>query len=158
MDETNGGAAWLQQLVGEWTYSFRTADDSEYPGATATGTETVRAVGEHFVVVENDGCADDGTLTRSVTLLGYEPDNGRFSGALAGTAVATLFVYDGRLSEDARSLLLETSGPAMTEGNATDRYRDLLQWVDENTRFTAAEVFLDGAWKEFMRTTYRRTR
>lgn len=158
MNETNSGTAWLQRLVGEWTYSFRTADDSEYPGATATGMEIVRAVSDQFVVIENDGSAGDGTVTRSVTLLGYEPDNNRFTGAVAGTAAAMLFVYDGKLSEDGRSLLLETSGPAMTEGNTTDRYRDVLQVIDGNIRSTAAEVFQDGGWKEFMRTTYRRKR
>lgn len=149
---------WLQQLLGEWTYTFRTAEDSDHPGATATGTETVRAISGAFVAVENTGASEqDGSESRSVTLIGYEAEAGRFTGAVASTAVASLFVYAGGLSDDGQALLLETVGPAMTEGQTMDRYRDVIRIVDADRRFTAAEVWQDGAWKEFMRTEYRRT-
>ena len=81
--------AWLQQLLGEWTYTFRTADDSDHPGATASGAETVRSISEHFVAVENTGRSDnDDQSSHSITLIGYEPDAERFTGAVAGTAVS----------------------------------------------------------------------
>jgi hypothetical protein len=149
-------AAWLQQLIGEWRYTLRTADDSEHPGFVAKGTEVVRRIGDHFVAIENSGPSDDGSSSHAVTLVGYEPASGRFSGAVAGTAVPKLFVYDGALADDGRSLLLETEGPAMTEGQTTDRYRDVFRVDDEDHRSTAAEVWDGGAWKEFMRTDYER--
>jgi Protein of unknown function (DUF1579) len=149
--------AWVQQLVGEWTYEFKTADDSDHPGATASGTESVRSVGDHFVIMDNAGAAGDGTTSRSVTLIGYEALRDRFSGAVAGTAVPSLFVYDGDLIEGGQALVLETEGPAMTEGRETDRYRDVFYIVDSNHRSTAAEVLgPDGEWREFMRTEFTR--
>ena len=151
--------AWLQQLLGEWTYTFRTADDSDHPGATASGAETVRSISEHFVAVENTGRSDnDDQSSHSITLIGYEPDAERFTGAVAGTAVPSLFVYAGALSTDGQSLLLETDGPAMTEGQTTDRYRDVICILDADHRYTAAEVWQQGHWKEFMRTVYTRVK
>ena len=151
--------AWLQQLLGEWTYTFRTADDSDHPGAVASGSEMVRPIGEHFVAVENTGGSDDDDQSsHSLTLIGYEPDTERFTGAVAGTAVPSLFVYTGALSADGQSLLLETEGLAMTDGQTTDRYRDVICIVDADHRYTAAEVWQEGHWKEFMRTVFTRVK
>lgn len=148
---------WAQMLIGEWDYQFRTADDSDHPGATASGTESVRAVGDYWLILENIGDSSDGTKSHSVTLIGYDPAKDRFSGAVAGTAVPTLFIYDGEPVERGRILILETEGPAMTEGSETDRYRDVFHVVDHDHRFTAAEVLQEnGEWKEFMRTEFTR--
>jgi hypothetical protein len=156
MSDADTKLAWARKLIGEWDYEFRTDDDSEHPGATATGSESVRAIGDHWLVLENVGKSDDGSTSHSVTLLGYDPAKDRFSGAVAGTAVPALFVYDGELVEGGQALVLQTEGPAMTEGRETDLYRDVFHLVDNDHRFTAAEVYQDSEWKEFMRTQFVR--
>lgn len=156
MGDNQAQLAFLQSLIGDWSYQFSTADDSDHPGATATGTETVRAVGTNFVFAENVGKGNDASGSHSVTVIGYEPDHALFTGSVAGTAVDQLFVHEGKLSDDGRSLLLQTEGPAMTPGRETDSYRDVLELHDKDCRVTRAEVLVDGEWKEFMRTEYTR--
>jgi Protein of unknown function (DUF1579) len=159
MSNNTTSLRFLQQLVGTWSFEWRTTDDSDHPGATARGTETVRAIGDHFVVLDNHGTLNDGSASQSATLIGYEPEEDRLTGAVATTAVPVLFVYRGELSTDGRILCLETEGPAMTEGRKTDRYRDVLELVNADRRVTSAQVLLqDGQWKEFMRTELVRQR
>jgi Protein of unknown function (DUF1579) len=150
--------ALLQSLVGNWTYEFATACTSEYPGVTSTGTETVRRIGETWVLIENQGVSSEGSASHSVTTLGFSVETGRFVGAVAGTAVpTTLFIYDGGVGAPESAIHLDTTGPAMTPGNSTDRYRDVIQFTGPDARETIAQVLdTDGKWVEFMRTRYRR--
>lgn len=148
---------WLKQLVGTWSFRFATTPNSEYPDFTMTGTETVWPVGDFFVAMESKGAGSDGSPSHTLVSLGYDPEKLRFSGAHAGTAVPMLFVYDGSLAEDGGALHLETEGPAMTEGNTVDRYRDIFRILDSNTREQVLQVLdKSGAWKEFARTRYTR--
>ena len=152
--------ALLQSLVGTWTYEFATASNSEYPGVTATGTETVRRIGETWVLIENQGVSRDKRASHTVTTLGVSDETGRFIGTVAGTAVpSTLFIYDGSVGVPESAIHLETTGPAMTPGNSTDRYRDVIQFLGPDARETIAQLQdKDGEWVEFMRTRYRRAR
>jgi Protein of unknown function (DUF1579) len=152
--------ALLESLVGDWTYELATAPTSEYPGVTSSGTETVRRIGETWVLLENRGVSSEGPASHTVTTLGFSDDTGRFIGAVAGTAVpTTLFVYDGSLGDVRSAIHLVTSGPAMTPGKSTDRYRDVIQFLGPDVRETIAQVLdTDGTWVEFMRTRYRRAR
>jgi Protein of unknown function (DUF1579) len=156
MTSATTASDFFRHFIGRWTYALRTAEDSEHPGETVAGNEVVRALGEHFVLVETRGVSGDGSPSDSAALIGFDPDSGRFTGATAGTAAPALFVYRGGLSDDGRTLVLETEGPAMTKGNEIDRYRDVFRLVDQDRRQTAMEVFQDGEWKEFMRTEYVR--
>lgn len=147
---------WLNGLVGEWSLDFATADSSEHPGFRATGTESVRQIGVG-IVMESLSTGSDGSSSRSITLICSDAEKGRITGAVMSTAVDTLFNSFGEIAQDGRSLALETEGPAMTPGRATDRYRDVFVIEDERSRYTVAEVLRDdGSWHEFMRTVYRR--
>jgi hypothetical protein len=101
--------------------------------------------------------SSEGSVSHSVTTLGYSEESRRFMGSVAGTAVPALFVYDGSLDETGTAILLETTGPAMTPGNITDRYRDVIQVHSPDARDTIMQL-LDktGQWVEFMRTRHRR--
>jgi Protein of unknown function (DUF1579) len=157
MTATTQNETWLKQLVGAWTYHFATTSDSEYPGFTITGTETVWPVGEVFVAMEAKGVGSDGKPSHSLISLGFDPDKQRFSGAHAGSAVPALFVYDGELAEDGVALHLQTSGAPMTDGNVVDEYRDTLRILDANNREQVFQVRdASGAWKEFARTRFTR--
>jgi hypothetical protein len=157
MTATTQNEAWLKQLVGTWTYHFATTSDSEYPGFTITGTETVWPIGEVFVAMEAKGTGSDGSPSHSLISLGFNPDKQRFSGAHAGSAVPALFVYDGELDKDGVALHLQTSGAPMTDGNTIDDYRDTLRILDADTREQVFQVRdASGAWKEFGRTRFTR--
>jgi hypothetical protein len=148
---------WVRQLIGSWDYRFATTQDSEYPGFTIIGRETVWPVGDVFVAMESQGNGSDGSQSHSLISLGFDPDKRRFFGAHVGSAVPTVFVYDGELTENGMALHLQTQGPAMTEGNTVDVYRDTLRILDAHTREQVLEVRDElGAWKEFARTRFTR--
>lgn len=150
-------AAWLQALAGTWSWTLTTSADSDHPGFTSGGEETVRVIGDGWLMLDSTGEDDDGEGSRSVTLVGWDPEKARFAGAVAGSAAPALFVYEGDLDADG-ALVLETAGPAMTEGRTTDRYRDVFRFAGNDRRSTSAQVLgEDGSWREFMRTEHRRT-
>lgn len=158
MDHQNTDAAWLKQLVGTWRFTFETTSDSEAPGYTITGTETIWPVGDFFVAVENRGVDSKGSASHAVISLGYDPERARFIGAHAGSAVSALFVYEGTLDASGTALNLETEGPAMTEGKTIDHYRDVLRIVDADTREQSLQVLdTKGEWKEFARYQFARS-
>ncbi len=149
---------WLKQMVGDWTFLFETKDDSEYPGFTMSGTETVKAVGDTWIVAEQKGKGSDGSDSHSVVAIGFEPDKSRFTGSHVGTAVPVLFVYEGDL-DPAGKLVLETEGPAMTEGRKTDRYRDVFTIIDGDTREQSLQVRdANGDWKAFAVSRFTRVK
>ena len=79
---------WLHRVVGDWTYHLTTANDSDYPGVTASGAD------------ENKGNSLDGSASHSVTVVGFEPSKGRFTGSVVATMAPVLFVLDGMLAEN----------------------------------------------------------
>lgn len=150
MSEAQKG--FLKQLIGDWHYEFATADGSY----TMSGTEKVWGVGE-WIAIENRGIGSDSDASHSVTVLGLNAESGRFHGSFAGSMTPHLFLYDGDLSDDGATLPLETEGPAMTDGKATDRYRDVIAIIDADHRDTYSQVLeTDGTWREFMRWRFER--
>jgi hypothetical protein len=53
---------WLQKLVGEWTYETEAVMEADQPTGQATGTETVRSLGELWVLALLRQAASAGTL------------------------------------------------------------------------------------------------
>ena len=148
---------WLQQLIGEWDSIL--SMDAAPAGAepAAVGTERVWAIGESWIISENRSKGSDGAASHTVTLIGFEPAKGRFTGGVAGTMAPVFFPYDGALSDDGSELHIETEGPALTEGKASDRYRDVFRVIDADSREVIAQVLDDdGTWRDFLRTRFRR--
>lgn len=142
---------FLDQLIGEWTYEVETAE-----GYRAKGAERVWSIGEYFIAAESRGEGPDGP-SHSIMTLGYEPVTKTFSGSFAGTMVAYLWAYRGDLSADGRELLLETRGPAGSDGKGMDVYRDVIRIVDRDHREMASAAKTESnGWKEFMKTSYSR--
>jgi hypothetical protein len=149
--------AWLHQLIGNWTYEFSVESDQPEAGATATGTEHVWSIGDHWVAAENKGDGADGSKTHSLTVLSFAAERGRFTGSVAASMVAQMFLYDGMIAEGGSALHLETEGPALSDDRASDKYRDIIRVIDPNRRELIAQVLdADHGWRTFMRTRYRR--
>jgi uncharacterized protein YndB with AHSA1/START domain len=146
---------WLHRLLGTWTF------ESECTGPNgetmrASGTERVTSLGGFWVVGENEGEMPGGGPARWTIAVGYDPAAKLFRGTFIGSMMPTMFVYEGRLSEDGKSLLLDTTGPAMS-GEGMARYRDIVTLEDDDTRILASEVEgPEGAMVRFMTARYRR--
>ncbi len=148
---------WLARLVGEWTWSHDVEPTATTKVTRLEGTESYRAVGPFWVVGESVGSMPDGDLHVSLTTLGWDPGKGRFVGTWIGSSMPVLWAYDGELDEAGRSLSLYSDGPAMDGSDAVIPYRDVMTFVDDNTRTrTAYTKDAGGQWTEFMHVEYRR--
>ena len=150
------GHVWLQRMVGEWT----TEGEATMPDGskdTTTGKESVRKLGEYWVVSEATasmpGDDEEGTM---IVSLGFDRHKGRFVGSWVGSMMMNLWVYDGELDADG-TLHLDTEGEDMADETKTAPYRDSIHWESDDVR-TLTSHYKDekGEWQPFM--TVRSTR
>jgi len=148
---------WLARLAGEWTYEGQMIPDE--PQYRASGTETVRMLGEAWMLAEASGTMDSGCETASLMTIGFDPESGRFTGTFVASMMTGLWLYDGTLDEGGRSLRLQSEGPRFDGQPGKALYEDEIEVVGEDERRLNARVRNDdGSWTRFMTTTYRRKR
>ena len=145
--------AWLRRLVGEWTSEMVSMNGEPQPAGTMPGRETVRALGEVWILAEGRGQAPDGTPVESQMLLGFDPQQGAFVGSWIGSMMNHLWVYRaGALDAAQRVLALNAEGPAFdgTPGSMA-QYRDEIEIVAADERLLHGNVQReDGSWSRFM--------
>lgn len=153
--------AWLRRLVGEWTFEMASMDGEPQPPGKLGGVESVRALGDVWVLAEGRGQMPDGTPTQSQMLLGYDPAQRAFVGTWIGSMMNHLWIYRaGALDAAQRVLTLNAEGPAFdgTPGKMA-QYRDVIEIVDADERLLHGNVQReDGSWSRFMTARYRRVR
>jgi hypothetical protein len=146
---------WLQKLVGDWTYEGGMVEGGEEH--RSTGTESVRPLGDLWVLAEGSGAMPDGSPATTIMTLGFDPERQRFVGTFVGSMMTYLWVYDGGLDAEGKRLTLECEGPSMKGDGSMEPYRDIIEIVDADHRKLRSHVRGDdGGWKEFMVMTYRR--
>lgn len=143
---------WLQRLVGEWTYE--TADPAQ-PGVNWTGTESVRSVGEFWVVAE--GCGEmAGFPATTIMSLGFDPEK-QLVGTWINSLLANFWVYHGELSADGKTLTLATEGPDMFVDGKLGLYHHVIEFQNDEERTLSARILReDGTWHEITITRYLR--
>ena len=148
---------WLGRLVGEWTFDGEATEGPDRPPQAFAGTETVRSLGEVWVLAEGAGEAPGGGVERSLMTLGYDPQRRRFVGTWIGSMMTHLWVYDGALGADGRALTLEAEGPGMAGDGTMATYRDVIEIRSDDHRVLTSHVLGDdGTWRQFMTAHYRR--
>ena len=148
---------WLQKLVGDWTYETEMPAEPGKPAQKVPGSARVRAIGDIWIHGEGEGQMPDGQSATTQITLGFDPSKGRFVGTFLGTMMAHLWIYDGELSADQRTLTLNSEGPSMTEENKRQNYRDVIELKNDNLRsLTAFVQGDDGQWTQFMTLDYHR--
>jgi hypothetical protein len=99
------------------------------------------------------GCGPETTIMT----LGYDPQKGRYIGTFIGSMMTHLWVYDGTLDAPGSMLTLETGGPSMAGDGKMARYRDVIEFKNDDQRLLASYVLAeDGEWHGFMTANYRR--
>jgi hypothetical protein len=147
---------WLKKLVGEWTSEAQMASDAPV-GENCRGSESVRTLGDLWVLCEGTGDMPGGGTARMLMTLGYDPARQRFVGTWVGSMMTHLWVYEGTLDAAQRMLTLESEGPSMTGDGKTSRYRDVIAFVsDDHRTLTSHARKPDGSWQPFMTAHYRR--
>lgn len=141
--------AWLRQLVGEWRFEMPGPEGS----APLSGTETVRMLGDVWLLAESRG------QMQSQLLLGYDPAQRGFVGTWVGSMMNHLWVYrGGTLDEQRRLLSLPSEGPSFDVPGKLVQYRDEIELVSADERLLHGNVLGDdGRWTRFMTARYWRT-
>ena len=149
--------AWLTSLAGEWAFEAECFMGPDQPPMKHSGTETVRAVGDLWIIGEGAGDMPGGGDALMRLTLGYDPARGCFVGNWVGSMMTHMFVYTGSLDDARRTLTLDTEGPSFNDPTTTARYRETMEIVDDNHRiFRSSTPGPDGEWMTFMTAHYRR--
>lgn len=130
------------------------------PTETARGRETVRMLGDLWLVFEGSGEMPGGAGPMGyVMTLGFDPAKGKFVGSWIGSPMATLFVYEGELDVAGKSLPLNTTGPSFTDPKKTARFQDVyeIHGADRRSMWSQSQNE-DGSWTKFMSATYTRVK
>jgi hypothetical protein len=131
--------------------------EPDQPPEKSTGTESVRSLGDLWILAEGQGemsgCGEANTLLT----LGYDPQKQRYVGTWVGSMMTYLWLYDGELDAAERILTLNSDGPAMTGEGKMAKYRDVIEFKNDNHRVMSSHVLSDdGQWHQFMTVNYRR--
>ena len=146
---------WLAKLVGEWTSEARMSMGAE--AQTCRGSESVRTLGDLWVLCEGTGDMPGCGTAKMLMTLGYDPAKRRFVGTWVGSMMTHMWVYDGTLDASQRILTLESEGPSMTGDGKIGRYRDVIELKSNDHRtLTSHAQGPDGSWQSFMTAEYRR--
>jgi hypothetical protein len=149
--------AWLQKFVGEWTFEGDCSMGPDKPRATFSGTESVRSIGDIWIVGDGSGEMPGGGDSTTLLTLGFNPETKRFVGTWIGSMMTQLWVYDGWLDEGERILTLESEGPDMAVPGKTAMYRDVVEFESDDHRVLRSQALGDdGEWHAFMEAHYRR--
>ena len=152
---------WLQQLVGEWEYETEMDAGPGKPRQKFVGAETIRAIGNLWVVCEAVGQAPGvSDNVRMIITLGFDPQKNRFVGTWIGSMMTFMWLYDGALDASGRTLILDCEGPGFTDQTKMAKYQDRITIEGDDRRTLAARTQQGpgGEWIEFMVTRYRRRR
>ena len=146
---------WLQKLVGEWTFETEATMAPGEPPAKFTGSETVRTLGEIWVLCEGKGEMPGGGTGHTIMTLGYDPAKKRFLGTFIGSMMTHLWLYDGAL--EGNVLTLDAEGPDFVTEGKMAKYQDIIEIKNDDERTLSSQTFGDdGKWHHFMTATYRR--
>jgi Protein of unknown function (DUF1579) len=149
--------AWLQKLVGEWTYEVEAVMAPGQPPIRSQGTESVRSLGGLWILGEGQGECPGGGLATTLLTLGYDPSAKRFVGTWVGSMMTHLWVYDGALDTSGTVLTLDAEGPSFAGDGKMAKYQDITEIKSDDHRVLSSRVLgPDGKWTQFMTAHYRR--
>lgn len=148
---------WLQKLVGEWTYESECTMGPDQPAMKSTGSESVRSLGDLWVLCEGTGEMPGGGTATMLMTLGYDPRTRRFVGTWIGSMMTHLWVYDGELDAAERTLTLYAEGPNMAAEGKLAKYKDVIEFKSDDHRTLISHMLGEGGqWHAFMTANYRR--
>lgn len=155
--ETQAEHRWLQKLVGEWTFENEAVMEPGKPPVKFTGSDSVRPLGDVWVLCEGQGEMPGGGIGTTLMTLGYDPQKKRFVGTFIGSMMTYLWLYDGELDAKKNILTLNAEGPSFTAEGKTAKYQDIIEFVSDDHRTLSSQMLMeDGTWHRFMTAHYRR--
>ncbi len=161
MEEPREEHRWLQKLVGEWNTEAECSAGPDDPPMKSRGTESVRSIGGLWIVANGTGEVPGGGTANMILTVGYDPKKKRYTGTWIGSMMTHLWVYDGEVEPDGKTLSLYVKGPKMGEQGFIEgeevMYREQIHFVsDDHRTWTSAMQNDDGSWTTVMTANYHR--
>jgi hypothetical protein len=152
----------LLSTVGIWDFESVCEMGPDQPPIKQAGTDTVKALGEVWIISE--WVTPDPAVGehRSLMTLGFDSAQSRFVGSFHSSMMTYHWVYNGRLDPEAlaagrQRVILDTTGPDFSGTGGLAPYQDIFEFVDEHTRTLTSQIRgSSGEWMPFMRTVFRR--
>jgi hypothetical protein len=149
--------AWLKKLVGTWTYEGECVIGPGQPPMKSSGVETVRMLGDFWMVADSEGEMPGGGAAKMVMTLGYDLGKARYVGSWYGSMSPAMFIYDGSMDAAGRVLTLDSEGPSFKGDGTIAKYQDIIEVIGPDHRTLSSRVRMpDGTWNPFMTAHYRR--
>jgi hypothetical protein len=150
-------AAFLSRMAGEWRVTTEAVLAPGQPPVRSEGHASARMLGTRWLVTDTEGETPTGTPVYSVFTLGFDEVAGEIVGTWIDSMQGTMWRYRGTLDGDRGVLQLETEGPVMGNPEVITRYREEIEFLDEDRRVTRSSILgPDGAWFEYGMAAYRR--
>jgi hypothetical protein len=128
----------------------------DQPPTEASGTESVRALGAHWIVAESKFMMM-GAPFAGILSLGYDPQKKQINGTWIDSFGGYLWVYEGALSESGDTLTLRTEGPSVQDYNKKASYKEVIQITGKDSRTFTSNMELEGGkWMKILTAEYRR--
>lgn len=151
---------WLKQFVGEWDVKSEMKFAPDQPAIQGEGTESVRAVGEFWILSELKGeMPGGGAMMSAFMTVGFDPEKNIFVGSWIDSVHPIFWNYTGSLDSTGKILTLEADGPNLLAPGTTAKYRDVTEFKSKDERvLTSSMQGPDGKWQTFMTATYTRSK
>lgn len=138
---------WLKKFVGDWTTDIELIAPGSEP-IKESCTETVRAVGEFWIITDTRS-KFMGEQYTAVLTLGYDPKKEKYIGTYVDSMTSQLWTYEGKLDESGNKLILNTEA-TMPDG-ASVKFRETHEIKSNDHRvFTSELIGPDGDFMEVL--------
>lgn len=150
---------WLRKFAGRWTAEMEADMGPGQPPCKSKGSESVRFLGDLWMIADGEGEMPDGTKGHMVLTIGYDTAKKKFVGSWFGSMMSNMWVYEGELDASGKVLTLNTEGPSMTNPGKLSKYRDVHTMITNDERELRSWLqHDDGEWRPFMRAIYKRAK
>lgn len=150
---------WLTKLVGQWTTEAECGMGPGQPVEKFRGKETVRALGDLWILCEGEGEMPGGGVARNVFTFGFDPAKDKFVGTFIASAMNMLWIYEGALDPSGTVLTLDCEGPSWADPGKRAKYQDIITVVSDDHRILTSQLLGDdGKWTQFMTSHYWRVK
>jgi hypothetical protein len=147
---------WLQQLAGEWDVEVSVTMMPGQPPQKFKGTESIRTVGEYWIVAQGKSTFMDQPMESMLTL-GYDPQKKKFVGTWIDSMQTYLWNYEGTLDEAGKTLTLLTEGPFPGAPGKLSKFKEVIELKSKDHKtFSSSLQTDDGKWVTFVTADYRR--
>ncbi|MCA9303939.1 MAG: DUF1579 domain-containing protein [Phycisphaerales bacterium] len=141
---------WLHKFLGDWQYEATCPGGPDGGEMSFKGTEHVRMIGDAWI--HGVGKTEVGGEEHEMLItVGYDTRKNKYVGSWTGSMMTHLFVYEGWVEEDGRTLVLESTGPSMMDPTKDCTYRDITEFkTDDHRAFRSEMLGDDGKWTQIM--------